>query len=114
MEIKQADIVLCSFYFSDLKQSKDRPVLVFKDNLPHNDFIAIPISSKIHNLHEDEVIIEEIDFSQGNLPVKSKLMIRKTFVVSKDIVLKKYGTLTKESYRNNHQIFCNYFGCNHA
>ncbi|MCI0501822.1 MAG: type II toxin-antitoxin system PemK/MazF family toxin [Epsilonproteobacteria bacterium] len=64
MEIKQADIVLCSFYFSDLKQSKDRPVLVFQDNLPHNDFIAIPISSKISNLHEDEIIIEEIDFSQ--------------------------------------------------
>ena len=33
MEIRQADIVLCQFYFSDLKQSKERPVLVFKDNL---------------------------------------------------------------------------------
>lgn len=90
MEIKQADIVLCTFYFSDMKKSKERPVLVFKDNLPHNDFIAIPISSKIQKLHQDEMIIDHIDFLDGDITVKSKLMIRKTFVVSKDVVLKKY------------------------
>ena len=42
MEIKQADVVLCKFYFSDLKKSKNRPVLILKDNLPFNDFVAIP------------------------------------------------------------------------
>jgi len=47
MEIKAADIILCEFYFSDLKTSKSRPVLVFKDNLPFDDFVAIPISSQI-------------------------------------------------------------------
>ena len=114
MEIKQADIVLCTFYFSDLKKSKERPVLVFKDNLPHNDFIAIPISSKIQHLHQDEMILEQSDFFEGAVPVKSKLMIRKTFVVSKDSVLKKYGTLTEKSYKKYHQIFCQYFGCVHA
>lgn len=112
MEIRQADIVLCQFYFSDMKQSKERPVLVFKDNLPHNDFIAIPISSKIQNLHEDEMIIDHINFLDGDIPVKSKLMIRKTFVVSKDVVLKKYGTLTVDAYKNYHQKFYNYFRCN--
>ncbi len=114
MEIKEADIVLCKFYFTDMNQSKDRPVLVFKDNLPHNDFVAIPISSKIQYLHQYETIVEQIDFFDGNLPVRSKLMIRKTFVVSKDVVLKKYGTLTEESYRSYNQKFCNYFGCSDA
>ncbi|WP_295021193.1 type II toxin-antitoxin system PemK/MazF family toxin [Sulfurimonas sp.] len=112
MEIKQADIVLCTFYFSDMKKSKERPVLVFKDNLPHNDFIAIPISSKIQKLHQDEMIIDHIDFLDGDIPVKSKLMIRKTFVVSKDVVLKKYGSLSIDAYKNYHQKLCNYFGCN--
>jgi mRNA interferase MazF len=112
VEIRQADIVLCQFYFSDLKQSKERLVLVFKDNLPHNDFIAIPISSKIQILHEDEMIIDHINFVDGDIPIKSKLMIRKTFVVSKDVVLKKYGTLSVDAYKNYHQKFCNYFGCN--
>ena len=43
IEINVADVVLCEFYFSDLQQSKKRPVLVLKDNLPHNDFVGIPI-----------------------------------------------------------------------
>ncbi len=34
MEIKEGDVLLCEFYFSDLKKSKNRPVLVLKDNLP--------------------------------------------------------------------------------
>ena len=54
MEIKQSDVVLCAFYFSDLQKSKNRPVLVFKDNLPHNDFVAIPISSKIDKMCDPE------------------------------------------------------------
>jgi mRNA interferase MazF len=111
MEIKHLDIVLCKFYFSDLKKSKDRPVLVFKDNLPHDDFIAIPISSKIDKMHEDEILIQNRDFSQGNIPKTSKLMIRKTFVVSKASVLKKYGTLNKISYEIYLAAFCKYFGC---
>ena len=42
MGLSVGNVVLCEFYFSDTKQSKKRPVLVFKDNLPHDDFIAIP------------------------------------------------------------------------
>ena len=111
MEIDHLDIILCKFYFSDLKKSKNRPVLVFKDNLPHNDFIGIPISSKIINMYEDEFILKNTDLREGSIPQISKLMIRKTFVVSKNIVIKKYGTLTQESYEKYHQAFCAYFGC---
>lgn len=111
MEIKQCDIVLCEFYFSDMKQSKNRPVLVFKDNLPHDDFIAIPISSKIEKLYEDEVIVSIDDLSNGFLPRTSKLMVRKTFIVSKQVLLKKYATITQDSYKKYHRIFCSYFGC---
>ena len=83
MEITSLDIVLCEFYFSNLNQSKKRPVLVFKDNLPFDDFIAIPISSKIGNMTKDEILIELKNFENGSIPVKSKLILRKTFVVSK-------------------------------
>ena len=63
MEITSLDIVLCEFYFSSLNQSKKRPVLVlFKDNLPFDDFIAIPISSKIGNMTNDEILIELKNF----------------------------------------------------
>jgi len=63
-------------------------ILVFKDNLPYDDFIAIPISSKVNKLHSDEVLICDDDFLDGKLPVTSKLIIRKTFVVSKKSIIK--------------------------
>lgn len=111
MEINQLDIVLCEFYFSDMNISKKRPVLVFKDNLPFDDFIAIPISSQIDKMHEDEFLIQSNNLENGTLPKSSKLMIRKTFVVSKKVVLKKYGTLSEDAYVKYHQSFCQYFGC---
>ena len=111
MEIKQSDVVLCAFYFSDLQKSKNRPVLVFKDNLPHNDFVAIPISSKIDKMYDDEIVISHEDFIDGTIPKTSKLMVRKTFVVSKDAVLKKYGTISEDSFKKYHHSFCNYFHC---
>lgn len=106
MDIKQLDIVLCvcEFYFSDIKKSKNKPVLIFKDNLPYDDFIAIPISSQIDKLHLD-------DLSIGSLPKISKTMVKKTFVISKKVVLKKYATISSDAYQKYHKIFCSYFGC---
>jgi len=43
MEINVADVVLCEFYFSDLKTSKKRPVLVLKDNLPYDAIRRNPV-----------------------------------------------------------------------
>ena len=111
MEIIEGDVVLCEFYFTDLKQSKKRPVLVFKDNLPYNDFVAIPISSRIEHLKDDETLLERSAFAKGNIPKTSKLMIRKTFVVSKNAIQKKYGTLSNQSFKAFHSMFCKYFGC---
>ncbi|MBF0266156.1 MAG: type II toxin-antitoxin system PemK/MazF family toxin [Gammaproteobacteria bacterium] len=111
MDISKADVVLCEFYFSDLKVSKKRPVLILKDNLPFDDFIAIPISSQIRNFHPDEVHIGNDCFQYGGIPKKSKLMLRKTFVVSKSVVLKKYGTLSDYTFNNYHKLFCQFFEC---
>jgi len=111
VEIAAGDIVLCKFYFSDAKKSKNRPVLVLKDNLPYDDFVAIPISSQVSNRHSDEVLIETKDFMQGSIPKISKVMIRKTFVVSKQVVIKRYGVLTSESFNHYKQLFCQFFDC---
>ncbi len=111
MDLNAGDIVLCEFYFSDLKQSKKRPVLIFKDNLPHNDFIAIPISSQISKMQKDEMLLSRTDFQTGSIPKDSKLMLRKTFVVSKSVVLKKYGALSHHMYEHTHHAFCQYFNC---
>jgi len=106
MEIKTADIVLCTFYFSDLKTSKNRPVLVFKDNLSYNDFVGIPISSQLSQQYADEILIDAKDFISGSIPKPSKLILRKPFVISKQAVIKKYGVLTPVAFNRYQQLFC--------
>jgi len=111
LDIVKSDIVLCKFYFSDSKQSKLRPVIVYKDNLPFHDFIGIPISSQIENLKEDEFIITGNDFSSGNIPKSSKVMVRKPFAISKSMIVKKYGALNTQTFSKVQNMFCKYFGC---
>ena len=90
MDVKIADVVLCEFYFSDLKATKKRPVLVLKDNLPYDDFVDIPMSSQLDYLHEDEYEIDNAMFSDGGIPKKSKLIFRKPFATSKSAALLFY------------------------
>lgn len=111
MDVKQGELVLCEFYFSDLGESKRRPVIVFKDNLPFDDFIGVPVSSKVHKLHADESLLQPDELREGVLPKISKVMVRKTFVISKAVVDKKYGVLTPERFQALHRDFCRYFDC---
>ena len=111
MDIKTADVVLCKFYFSDLKTTKNRPVLVLKNNLPFNDFVGLPISSQLDFLHDGEVEIDNSMFSYGGISKKSKLIFRKPFVVSNTVVIKKYGALNQANFEICQRLFCQYFGC---
>lgn len=111
MEVEQGELVLCEFYFSDLSASKQRPVVVFRDNLPFDDFVGIPVSSQINNLHHDEFLLEPEHIVEGALPKISKVMVRKTLVVSKGVVIKKYGRLTPGRFQKLHADFCRYFEC---
>jgi len=83
MEISQAEVVLGEFYFSDLKQNKLRPVVVFKNHLPFEDFVGMPVSSRLDSIKNDEIAIDQSDFIAGRPPKRSKVMVRKTFVIAK-------------------------------
>ncbi len=111
MDLSQGEVVLCEFYFSDFRSVKKRPVLVFKDNLPFDDFVGIPISSKVQALQSDELLLEPDSLREGALPKRSKVMIRKTFVISKSVVIKRYGILEAGHFRAIHESFCRYFEC---
>ncbi len=111
MEITVGEIVLCKFYFSDLKAYKNRPVLIYKDNLPFNDFMAIAISSKIENLYDDEYVINNSLLKYGKLPKDSKIMLRKTFIVEKSLVIKSYGMLNDQTLQEIRKRFCLYHQC---
>jgi len=98
MEVKQGELVLCEFYFSDLGSSKKRPVVVFRDNLPFEDFVGIPVSSKVNKLQSDEGLLEPDQLIEGELPKLSKIIVRKTLVISKAVIIKKYGKLTRSAF----------------
>lgn len=66
--------------------------------MPYNDFIGIAISSQTYKIHSDEMIIDNAMLKSGSLPKTSKLMLRKSFIIDKDIILKKYGELTHEEF----------------
>jgi mRNA interferase MazF len=85
--------------------------LVFKDNLPFADFVGIPISSQIERLHADECLLDNSAFVEGGIAQSSKLMVRKTFVISKSVVIKKYGTLSEAAFEKYKALFCQYFCC---
>lgn len=111
MEVNAGDVVQCAFYFSDTKTSKMRPVLVYKDNLPYDDFVGIPISGQTDKLNESEFIIDTDNFAEGGIIKASKIMPRKPFVISKNIVQKRYGKLDIATFARVHEVFCLYFGC---
>lgn len=111
MDIAPGDVVLCAFYFSDLNERKRRPVIVFKDNLPFDDFVGIPVSSQTARLHDDECLLEPSDLVVGELPKRSKIMVRKTFVIAKQVIVKKYGQLSAARFEQLHGDFCRFFGC---
>ena len=63
MDLTPGEVLLCEFYFSDFQTSKRRPVIVFKDNLPFDDFVGIPVSSQTSRLHDDQFILEPSDMA---------------------------------------------------
>lgn len=84
---------------------------MFKVNLPFDDFVGIPVSSQIAKLHNDEFILEPSELGEGTLPKRSKIMVRKTFVISRQVVVKKYGQLSSARLERLHKDFCQFFGC---
>lgn len=111
MDLMPGDVLLCEFYFSDFQDFKRRPVIVLKSNLPFDDFVGIPVSSQISRLHDDEFILEPADMVLGALPKRSKIMVRKTFVISRQVVTKKYGQISPARFQQLHRDFCRFFDC---
>lgn len=89
----KGDVVVISFPFSDLSQSKKRPALVIT-SISGDDIILSQITSK--NVYDKYAIeLTQKDFVSGGLKVNSNIRVNKLFTASKNLVLYKIGEISK-------------------
>jgi mRNA interferase MazF len=96
--LKQRDIVLLPFPYTDLSGSKKRPALVIsseKFNEKHADIICCAITSKKAD-DPEAVIINNEDLDFGQLMKESKVKPHRLFASDKVLVYKVLGRLNKE------------------
>ena len=93
MKVKQRDIILIKFPFSDLSGAKVRPASVISNDEYNNkglDAVVLAMTSSLSR-SKYKIIIESKDLESGSLPVKSAVRVDKPFAVSQNKVLKIQG-----------------------
>lgn len=100
--ISQRDIILISFPFSNLRESKVRPVVVVSNNAYNKksgDFIAIPLTSNLQTRSHTMKITNK-DLEDGTLIVDSLVKVDKIFSVEKSLTKKKIGKIKMNVYKD--------------
>ncbi len=98
MKVKQREIILINFPFSDLTGTKVRPALVISNdnyNQTNLDAVVLAITSNL-SLNSYKIIIESQDLERGSLPVKSAIRVDKPFSILQSKVLKIQAKVTPE------------------
>ena len=62
-------------------------------------------------MYPDENLVDCSKFSEGGIPKTSRIMVIMTLVVSKSVVIKKYGTLKEDAIRQYRKLFRLNFEC---
>jgi|TARA_Y100000310_G_scaffold320469_1_gene376959 mRNA interferase MazF len=100
MNLKQKDLVLLSYPFSDLKERKVRPALVISNNSFNRKFkdcVMVPLTTVIKN-ELYSIVIDQDDLDSGKLIKQSRIRVDKVFSVEKKLVLKKIGIVSDKIF----------------
>jgi mRNA interferase MazF len=92
----KGDIVVIEFPFSNLSESKRRPVLVLK-NPKGEDVIVVQITGSSYEKNSEILLIID-DFKQGNLNRNSYIRIDKIASIEKSLIKYKVGSLKQEKF----------------
>lgn len=87
----KGDIVVINFPFSDLVNSKKRPMVVLA--VKGQDIIGCAITS---NPDSDGLPLEE--FAEGSLPLRSKIKYGQIHTFIKSLVIKKIARISKKDH----------------
>jgi mRNA interferase MazF len=90
----KGDVVIVPFPFSDLTQTKRRPALVIT-TLTGDDLILCQITSQSIS-DRYAILLNNDDFSSGNLNQPSNIRPNRLFTADKQIILYKAGQIKLE------------------
>ena len=95
--------------YSDFKQFKARPILIFKV-IDKNDLLILPLTS---NLEREGIIITKKDIEKGSLKKDSIVIITKITAIDKSLITKqKYiATLNMSTFKTVLKEICTKFDC---
>jgi mRNA interferase MazF len=98
--MKQRDLLLVPFPFSDQKGKKVRPVIVIssdKFNLNSEDLLVVGVTSNISK-HKYSLNLIDIDLEEGELYSKCSIKCESILKIDKEIILKKIGKINKKTF----------------
>ncbi len=104
MRYSVGDIVLVKFPFTDLKNSKKRPVLVVKSQSDFNDIVCLQITSS--SRQANLLKIENDDFVDAPLPLASFVKYDKCFTINSEIIEKKIAKVDWNFLEKLKSLFC--------
>lgn len=100
MKIRQKEIVLLPYPFTDLKGTKVRPGVVVSNNSFNNksdDCVMLPLTTVIKE-EPYSILINQKDLSSGKLIRPSRIRADKIFTVEKKLALMKIGTVNNKTF----------------
>ncbi len=98
MTYSQGDILLVPVPFSDLSTNKKRPVIVLTKkeyNSTSEDIVVVAMTSN-PQAKNFSIIISSDDVSEGVLKVTSFVRTDKIYVLSKQIVISRFGRVNND------------------
>ena len=103
------NIYFINMPYSDFKQVKGRPVLVYK-NIDKNDLLILPLTT---NLNRDGIIITSEDIQDGRIKKDSIVVVPKLTAVDSSLIIgsKFIASLKKESFAKIKKELCLRLDC---
>jgi mRNA interferase MazF len=100
MRIRQRDLVLLPFPFTDLSGRKVRPALVVSNdsfNRRSADCVMVPLTTVLKDAPHSVPVTQD-DLSAGHLITTSRVRADKLFCVDKNLIRTKIGALTVTAF----------------
>jgi mRNA interferase MazF len=104
MSYKKGDILLVNFPFTNLSDTKKRPVLAIKDENEYGDVVCFQITSKQNQSNIVEITHRD---TEETLKLKSFVKYDKCFTIDARIVDKKLTATTDKFLSKLKDLFCN-------